>query len=463
MFSVAVSERSVNAPVLTVPASFEPAEVLPARLCRRADDARWFVHTVATKTAHGETDESGYVRLDSRVLRRVMSKRTQPAVVRALVDAGVIDPPAPYFAGVRAKGYRLTEKTLGERCKLVEVQDRQLAKRLQRERERLQREEASRWLPIHHELAESQRALTILSAAGAILDGLAPEAQLCQRVLVENIERGTLKFTVSNTGRCFNGLTGLKRDLRKMIRLGGQPIGGADIRCAQPTLLAVLVRLADRRNVPTYKRLIRPLLDALDRCPPARRPLSGLSGLLLALSGERAGAPPLAADSALFESVVLGGDLYAQLVVECREAEVVLPADPEEARDRVKVLLMRDVLAKNGCYGSPFESVFRGAFPSVHRFVRWINRGDHAELIRTLQRLESWLVVENVAPRLVGRLPVVTLHDAIYARTEDLPAVVDAFGETFEKLGIQLRVKTETSAAETPPEERKSRLGPKSA
>jgi hypothetical protein len=106
---------------------------------------------------------------------------------------------------------------------------------------------------------------------------------------------------------------------------------------------------------------------------------------------------------------------------------------------------MRDVLAKKRPYPSPFEDVFQRAFPTVHRFARWINQEDHAELIRTLQRLESWLVIETVAPRLVGRFPIVTLHDAIYARTEDLPAVVDAFGETFEELGLPLKVKTEST------------------
>ena len=91
--------------------------------------------------------------------------------------------------------------------------------------------------------------------------------------------------------------------------------------------------------------------------------------------------------------------------------------------------------------------------------MRWINQRDHAELIRALQRLESWLVVENVAPRLVGRFPIVTLHDAIYARTGDLPAVVDAFGETFEELGVQLRVKMEAP----PPAHRASSTLPRSA
>jgi hypothetical protein len=186
------------------------------------------------------------------------------------------------------------------------------------------------------------------------------------------------------------------------------------------------------------------LLDQLAGLPPPRRRRSGLPGLLLASSWETDGLP-LASDFALFESIILKGDLYSQIIADCRAAGVVLPDDAEEARERVKVLLMRDVLAKKKPYPSPFEAVFQRAFPAVHQFVRWINQADHGELIRTLQRLESWLVVENVAPRLVGRFPIVTLHDAIFARIEDLPAVVDAFGETFEELGLPLKVKVEST------------------
>jgi len=108
------------------------------------------LHTIAVKTAYGETDERGYVRLHSAILRGIMSKRAQPEVVQALVDAEVIDPPAPYFAGVKAKGYRLSEKMLGQNYRLVMLRDRQLVKRIERERERLRQEQASRWLPIRY-------------------------------------------------------------------------------------------------------------------------------------------------------------------------------------------------------------------------------------------------------------------------------------------------------------------------
>jgi hypothetical protein len=118
------------------------------------------------------------------------------------------------------------------------------------------------------------------------------------------------------------------------------------------------------------------------------------------------------------------------------------------SRDAVKLALLRDVLAKRGRYPSRVEGVFRREFPEVYRFVRMVNRNDHAELIRRLQRRESWLVVENVAPRLVGRVPVVTLHDAVFSPTDDVGAVLGAFEETFQALGFRLAVKAEAVVQE---------------
>jgi hypothetical protein len=129
-------------------------------------------------------------------------------------------------------------------------------------------------------------------------------------------------------------------------------------------------------------------------------------------------------------------------------AGVELPDDETEARDNVKYLFMRDVLAKKGRYFSEFEMTFRRAYPSVHQFISVFNQEDHGELIRALQRFESWFVIENVAPRLVRRFPIVTLHDAIYARTRDLPVVEKVFVETAKELGLRLTVKREYAGSE---------------
>jgi hypothetical protein len=134
----------------------------------------------------------------------------------------------------------------------------------------------------------------------------------------------------------------------------------------------------------------------------------------------------------LFSSLVFSGRLY-ELLMEATGLE----------RDFVKHALLRDVLAKRGRYPSAVEQAFRKVFPSVYTFIRRVNHRDHGELIRHLQRLESWLVVEQVAPRLIGRVPCLTLHDAIYSTMQSLPAVEEAFEETFDEIGCRLAIKRE--------------------
>ena len=64
-------------------------------------------------------------------------------------------------------------------------------------------------------------------------------------------------------------------------------------------------------------------------------------------------------------------------------------------------------------------------------------------MIRRVQRLEFRLVVETVAPRLVGRVPCLTLHDAIYSTVPNLATVEAAFNEVFDVIGFRLKLKRE--------------------
>lgn len=392
-----------------LPRSFDPLEFLtPPHLQRRADDARWLVSTILRKTANRDTDPCGCVRLDSRILRRIMYAPTMADVIRAM-EHGAIET-APYHVGVKAKGFRLAQRYLGERCVRRPAVDPRLIGRVERERQRLDADDRqSRWLPIHYALDAEQHRLTIDPAADAILATLPEHTRLCQDVLVNRLRHREFSFSVSSTGRVFNAVTGLKRELRRTLRIGGEPVGGVDIACAQPALLALEIARCTPPNGPkwlsTYKHT----------GPPA--PASGY--------------PLASAPSAdLFASLVFSGSFYETLM-----------GSTGLDRDRVKRSFLRDVLAKRGHYPSPVEEAFRLAFPDVLAFIRAVNRRDHGDLIRVLQRLESWLVVEQVAPRLVGRVPCVTLHDAIYSTQRSLPDVETAFNDVFNEIGVRLTLK----------------------
>ena len=395
-----------------LPGSFDPLEFLPGRLMLHADEARWLMSTILRKTADRAVDLWGCVRLDVTILRRIMEPNSIAGIVKAL-EGGAIET-STYRAGTRCRGYRLAKRWLGDRCVRRPCIDPRLIARLDAERQRLDAQDTrAAWLPVHHALDAEQRALSIdAAAADAILDGLPEHSRLCQDVLVTDLRRQAKRFSVGGTGRVFNAITALKRELRGAVRLAGQRMGCVDLVNSQPALLVVEMLHNSPPNGPkgreTYKH------KGADCLPPFP-------------------CPPLPSTPAsLFPSLALDGGLYE-----------FLAQRTGLSRDVVKLALLRDVLAKRGRYPSPVEDVFRLEFPEVFAFVRSVNRDDHAELIRRLQRRESWLVVENVAPRLVGIVPVVTLHDAIFSRIDGLDTVEAAFEEVFDVLGFRLALKRE--------------------
>lgn len=400
-----------------LPQSFTPLEFLTSPyFAMRADDARWFMSTLVRKTAHKDVDPWGCVRLHSDVLRRVMTRNYISPIIRRLEGGQAIET-APYHAGIKCIGYRLGKRYLGDRCVRVPATDPRLIARIEAEQHRQQHEEQrTRWKPIHYMLDdEQQRYVTVTTDADDILDGLPYHTRLCQDVLINNIRRRQFPFSVSSTGRVFNAITGIKRELRAALRLAGEAMGSVDIRNAQPALLAMMMH---SKNHPNKLKGRETYIHAGPVAPAGR--LSPAPCL------------PPGSDAALFADLACSGGLYEQLMS-------VSGLD----RDTVKLRLLVDVLAKRGRYPSAVESAFRKLFPSVYRSIKRTNRDDHGELIRQLQRMESWLVVETVAPRLVGRIPVVTLHDAIYSRRPDVGTVVDVFKDVFDEIGFSMALKCE--------------------
>jgi hypothetical protein len=113
------------------------------------------------------------------------------------------------------------------------------------------------------------------------------------------------------------------------------------------------------------------------------------------------------------------------------------------SRSEVKVGLLRDVFGKLGWYPSPVENAFRKSFPGVWGFVRQFNCDDHGALLKELQRVESDLVIEQVGSRLAesGSGSFISLHDGVFCRRDDLPAVEAAFEYATERVGFRLQLK----------------------
>ncbi len=441
---VKLPRRSAPGVWLRVPRTFDAAEFLPPEHRCRADDAYWMLDLICRKMEKEEIDGDGYAHLHTDVLRRVM--RDQTAVVRDLVAAGVLDPPSSYRVGHWSRGYRLNERHRGERLKWVQTTNARFTRRFQRERARLRDEEKKLWLPIDHQLEAIQREhLTITGEADALVAAMDLNERYQAVAEVGHIRHGQFRYRVKQAGRRINAVTQLARELRQYLRLGGEKIVGLDVRCAQPALLATLMGWCDEGETSNIivERLVSRLRDVsyVTRCPFA----SGLPGLVSALSAAKPGP-----DFPAFLDAV-DHDIYNDLVHRCMEKGVNLAVNPAKRRnrvktllprDRVKTLLLQEIIARKGNYGSPFQEMFGEAYPSAVAFVRHVQRAGggynpHGEMIRVLQRLESRLIIEQVAPLLVERgVLVVTLHDALYVREQDAQHARATFGETCDRLGL---------------------------
>ena len=118
-------------------------EILPAKLLRQADSARWLVSTILKKLAVKDVDDRGRVRLSWDVLVRVMDRRYVAAIVAALETAQVIET-SGYRAGAQSKGYRLCNRLLDDRSVVVHATNPDFIARYQKEAARLAQEQATR-------------------------------------------------------------------------------------------------------------------------------------------------------------------------------------------------------------------------------------------------------------------------------------------------------------------------------
>jgi hypothetical protein len=405
-----------------LPQTLVPCDLLPQDLHMQTDAACHVVSTVLRKQANRATDSRGFARLKTECLRDVVGRRQCTPVMRALTaGASPVLTMAPYAVGKCSRGYKLNERFQADSPVRRHAVNPLIRARLTAVYGRLAAEQRRRRQPIDDDLERMQRRLTITADWAKVIDGLEPSARLCQRILVANIRDRRPSYSVSSTGRRFNAITGLKRELRHSLRLDGTPLASVDLVCAQPALLALLIRFVTQKaktpavglkDVPSYKIDSLSLLPHLPAC---------LDSVALDCG-----------EVAAFRSLVCRGDFYSYL------------AD-RSGRDRAscKHAFLVNVLAKFGAYPCPVEDAFRKEFASVHAFVRAVNHGFHGELIRRLQRLEAWLVVETVAPRLVERIPIVTLHDAIFCRQGDEGLVESGFREVFGKLEFEIGMRPE--------------------
>jgi hypothetical protein len=360
-------------------------------------------------------DHNDFTRLKNSYLRQVVHPEYLKKLLVALESEEIIVRDASYRAGEYSMGYKLHKRFADDYHVRVDASPKFIRRAgLQRQLRTLQEIQAERRLPIHNELdAHQHRYLTVCrEEAAATLEMMTERA--CQDSLVQDLVTRSLSFSVSSTMRVFNSLTGVRRELRPALRIDGEHMGSVDLVCAQPALLAMLMTLSPNQG--TFWA---------QKCTSYKLCGCSLESLPLLMN--------MTDDVREFCNLTTNGGFYETLV-------------ELSGMDRawVKQRFLCDILAPRHSYDCLMRRVFEKEFPTVADYIRRVNHKDHGTMIRALQRAESWLAIEQVCPKLVSRIPTISLHDSIFSSAKNIGIITDAFNETFEQIGFKMSLKAET-------------------
>ncbi len=401
-----------STPVIYVPESFHPENVLPPRLLVHTQAAYYLMHAIIVRLAYGQRRGA---RLKKQYLENVMGRWACQPILTALLDSGEIRRVGKYIPGKQSFGYLPSEQYRSQKVRQIYLTDPDLLGRLARVRRKEKERKQHNRRPIHNAWEQWQRQLNVQMDQARELIALLPVESNpygIQEMMLDRIRRRKYRFIVDDFGRVHNAITSLCRPLRATLRMKGQSMSHVDLVNAQPALLALLER--EERQLPTTA--------------PAR----GRLPVQVSIYDRRGFSP-------------LGGKLnYESLVTEGRLYEYLM-AKTGMTRADIKRALLADVFGRRRWYPSLLEDVFRDCFPEVYRFIRSFNRDDPASLLRALQRVESDLVIHQVGRRLqeLKCTGCVSLHDAVFCARRDLGLVERAFSDVFEETGVCLKLRVE--------------------
>jgi hypothetical protein len=446
-------------------------------------DAKYVLEKIHWGMVRYKVDANGYVRLKADYLRRVLGKSYRKAV-HLLLSLDIIERDETYVRGKKAYGYRITPAY--RRTVLTFCEDERLNRRIAE----VYAEDALPLLAVHQTLKKWFDLLEgDLEAAREIIATLRPKKKRKPKVTQSaeeyrlNIEQSYRRFldgpdsryfSVNRLGRLHNDFVGMKRELRKTVRLDGRPLRSVDVSACQPLLLGVIVRdfyLGSKWSRsrllsckfekggdpyrPTTRRLQPPSAGRSPRSshpssstplPPTTPPSSPLYTTIRV--PERRGEPGLTESTTRYrpeDCPEVPGSAWALIDLAAQGSRAFYEPlrRPGEKLKDTKLRFLATLFSGNNdrkAWVRETRDQLNRLYPEVGDVVRQIKSKDHTKLACLLQNLEATLMVYLVCSRLTKErpeIPLVPVHDAIYTFEEYLPDVAAIIRETWaERAGV---------------------------
>jgi hypothetical protein len=291
--------------------------------------------------------------------------------------------------GRNSRMYRLTVEG---RTEFRSITDMQLIRRIEDTRKNLKRRNSKK----HPSLNQTIRNVRIDYDASIA----AIEAEHCQNpndarrnfllAEVEKIYAGEIFISVNDTNnRLDSNFTRLPSYFSEFLSLDGQPVVELDITNSQPFFAAAL-------------------FDPKPEVSAVMTRYLGDSYTMYIKSMQLSEHE----DAKLYASLVCSGGFYEYMGSLFRDNGIYFQ-NPRDLKEKLFVVFFDKPYAYR--YNDAAQ-VFRDAFPNVHQLFYKIKKEQHNHLAILLQRVESFVMLNRVVPRIEKEypgLPMLTKHDSV--------------------------------------------------
>jgi len=356
---------------------------------------------------------NGYVPINIQKLRgHGIPNATE--YIEYLLTAGVFITDNHYIPGKKSRGYKVSDK-YNDKVKEVTIKAKSMVTPAQ-SLEVKKLDYLHKWynesLTIDYDCAVNMLGEELKDQGGEDY-GIALLKHNSQYINVAGIHHHQNRFKVDQTGlRLHTHITTLNSKFRRLVRYDGLELVSLDIKNSQPYLFTWMLHPGYYQSGDLIKR------------PPKVISVYNLNNTRVNTTNTimmrelEVGADNQ--DVVTFTKLVESGRLYEYLSIPFT-AEV----DPKyKDRGATKEAVFRCLFAPNGS-NFPERVVFDSEFPTVAKICRHLRRGKpkgitvegvYKLLPIQLQRLESWLVLRVICPKLARmypEMPMFTIHDSI--------------------------------------------------
>ena len=353
-----------------------------------------------TQIFNSEYTNESYVRLHSDLLKKTISKKQTPIILKKLIKNNIIECDGIYIPGIKAYGYRVSAHYLAQKWHYTEVTDVELVGKILSIKEKHAND--IRLKGMGYVTAAYWAKEIVINKRNALFyinnkkNNFSDDQKAHFKISIDSIINKAFFTSCSKTNRMYSNLCCIKGGLRQHCTIDGQELFEIDVTSSQPVFLGLLMRRnknVDQEEVEKYVEVV-------------------CSGMFYEFMADNAG-----------------------LDVDLKDKKV-----RSDFKQKFFTGCLYDVARKKL---SKMETVFEKSFPTILAECRLLKRDDHCVLSQELQKMEARFIYHcvEICAKSIGDVPLTTIHDAIVSTQDNIYMVEQIVNSEFKKLNIDPKVK----------------------